>query len=117
MFFWYSLVGMWIFRRLGWGLSRSILYRSSWAVAIILLVTSGGGIAYGFRHLLLWLHPGSILKIFGYGAASYVSIPNYGLFKQNSIPADVEPRHLAVSNISLVVFVILSIVFAFLINK
>jgi hypothetical protein len=108
--------GMFVLRQLGWMLSRTVLYTTGWPVCIILLLAWGAGIAFGFRHLVLWLQFGWVLKTLGYGAAAYVSIPNYGLFDGSSFPGDVELRHIAVSQLSFLLFIILSIVFAFTIR-
>jgi hypothetical protein len=105
--------GMFVLRQLGWTLSRTVLYTAGWPVCIILLAVWGAGIAFGFRHLVLWLHVGWVLKTLGYGAAAYVSIPNYGLLDGASTPGHAELRHIAVSQLSFVLFIILSIVFAF----
>jgi hypothetical protein len=116
LFFFVCLMGMLILRRLGWTLSRAIFYSAPWVVSILLLITWGTGVAFGFRHLVLWLHVGWLLKIFGYGTAAYVSIPNFGLIAESTIPDHAQPRHLTISNLSLVVFIVLSIVFAFTIK-
>jgi hypothetical protein len=110
------LMGMVIFRKLGWKLSRTVFYSAAWRVCLTLLVAWGAGIAYGFRHLVLWLHPGWILKTFGYCAAAYVSVPNYGLIAERTIPGHAELRHIVVSQLSMVVFIVLSVVFAFTIK-
>jgi len=50
--------GMFVLRQLGWMLSRTVLYTTGWPVCIILLLAWGAGIAFGFRHLVLWLQFG-----------------------------------------------------------
>ena len=102
--------GMFVLRQLGWTLSRTVLYTAGWPVCIILLAVWGVRIAFGFRHLVLWLQIGWVLKTFGYGAAAYVSIPNYGM-RDGSSNADL--RDIAVSQLSFLLFIIFSIVFAF----
>jgi len=108
--------GMFILRQLGWSLSRTVLYTAGWPVCIILLVAWGGGMAFGFRHLILWLQIGWVLKTLGYGAAAYVSIPNYGLLNGSSTTGHAEVRDIAVSQLSFLLFIVLSIVFAYTIR-
>jgi hypothetical protein len=107
------LIGMTILRKLGWALSRGILYTTAWPLCLFLLVAWGVGIAYGYRHVVLWLQLGWILKIVGYAIALYVSIPNYGLIAEGTVPGQAELRHMAVSQLSMLVFILCSAVFAF----
>ncbi len=44
--------------------------------------------------LIGWLHPNVLLKwILGFALAAYVSIPNYGLVAEATIPEDELARH------------------------
>lgn len=110
------LFGMMWLRKLGWTLSRSIFYVVPWAICTPLLLIWGLGIAYGFRHFVLLTHPGWILKIIGYGAAMYVSTPNYGMTLGNPVSESAQLRHNIVFVLPCLVFVALSIVFAFTIK-
>lgn len=38
------------------------------------------------------MHPGLVLKIFGYGGGGYISIPNYGLLDHGAIPESEFPH-------------------------
>ena len=58
------------------------------------------------------LEPDLILKIIGYGAFAYASIPNYGLINEDTIPKSQLPRHLLISILPLGVFIVASILFA-----
>ncbi len=101
-------VGMYAARKLGWELSRPLYKVNCWAASILLLVW-GFAIALGLRLLLDAFHPILILKIIAFGAASYVSIPNYGLIARGTIPDRAWARHLVISSCPLLVFIAASI--------
>jgi len=107
------LVGIYLGRRIGWSLSRSILYPSSTAVASVVCLLWGAGVASLLRLSFNTFHPGLIVKILAYGAGGYISTPNFGLFLEGSIPFEIQPRHQLVTTLPFVAFVIASIVLAF----
>jgi hypothetical protein len=72
-------------RKIGWRLSRSFLYTSSWTVCVILCLGWAIGVAYALRLFILAMQPGLVLKVFGYGAGAYISVPNYGLSNENGV--------------------------------
>ena len=76
----------------------------------------GVGLAYGLRLFILAMHPGLLLKIFGYGAGAYVSIPNYGLLDEGSIPNEQLPTHIFIKGVPWILFMGTSVVFAFTIS-
>ena len=115
-FFLLCLLGLTLGRKLGWVLCRSLLYQSGWAVVVFVCLVWGIGLAYGFHLLIMTFHPGLLLKIFGYGAAMYVSIPNYGLLNEASIPADQLPRHTFIKIVPSVLFIAASILYAYAIR-
>jgi len=106
-----------LLNRIGWGVSRIVLYPGPWVICIPLLVLWGIAIAWGFRHLVLWAHPGWILGFVLFGMAAYVSVPNYGLFAEGTIPEYVRPRHITISNLALLVFLVCSLLFVFTIKN
>jgi hypothetical protein len=106
-----------ILRKVGWAMCRAFTYGESTPVCVLFLIIWGIAIAFGYRYLVLLLHPGWIVKIIGYGSAAYVSIPNYGLIAEHTIPSDKVARHSLISNLPLVVFIACSILFAFTIGR
>ncbi len=108
------LVGQTIFRKIGWAMCRGFMYGESTPVCVFFLLLWGIGLAFGYRHLVIWYHPGWIVKVIGYGSAAYVSIPNYGLIAESTIPAEKQGRHALISNLPLVTFITCSILFAFI---
>jgi hypothetical protein len=106
-----------LLNRIGWKFSRMVLYPGPWAICIALLAGWGIAIAWGFRHLVLWTHPGWILGFILFGMAAYVSVPNFGLFDESTIPDHVQLRHITISNLALLVFLVCSLLFMFIIKN
>lgn len=106
-----------ILRKVGWIMCRAFMYGASTLVCVLFLVIWGTAIAFGYRYVVLLLDPGWIVKIIGYGSAAYVSVPNYGLFAEHTIPPEAQPRHQLISNLPWVIFIICSILFAFTIGR
>ncbi len=110
-----SLVLMYFGRRIGWRISRASLYGDPAAVIAVECVLWGGLIAFLIHALILWNHPHWILKsIFGFGLGAYVSIPNFGLVAESTIPPEGLKRHNLISLLPLWTFILSSIGFAFL---
>jgi hypothetical protein len=106
---------MYIGRRLGWVLSRAILYSASAVVVIVACVVWGTLVAYLIHLLIGWQHPYWILKsIFGFALGAYVSIPNFGLVTESTIPPHAMKRHKLISLLPLCIFILLSVGFVYL---
>src|SRR3984885_16332813 len=101
-------------RKIGWGLARGLLNSASIAVGVVVCLIWGLGTAYGLRAFIVATHPGLILKIYGYGAGAYVSIPNYGLLDENSVPDDIIRQHVIIKSVPFFVFIIVSLALPFL---
>jgi hypothetical protein len=105
-FFFASLVFMVVGRKLGWTLSKAILYPAPAVVSFIGMVIWGIVVGYGMSGLIGWLHPNVILRwILGFALAAYVAIPNYGLFQPSTIPDYQQVRHTMISWVPLVAYV------------
>jgi hypothetical protein len=115
-FFVGCLFATFVGRKIGWALSRALLYTSSWAVCIVLCLAWAAGVAYGLRLFIIATQPGLLLKIFGYGAAAYIAVPNYGLLDEGSIPPSEMPRHAFIKGVPLVLFIVASVAFAFTVS-
>lgn len=107
------LIALLIGRRLGWAISRNLLYSSGWFVCVVVCVAWGVGLAYGVRLFIIVTNPGLLLKIFGYGAGIYISIPNYGLIADSTVAESEMPRHVVVKGLPWVLFIFASVIFAF----
>ena len=117
-FFFGCLFATWIGRKIGWTLS-GLMYVSGWsgwAVCVILCLGWGIGVAYALHRFIFAVQPFFLLKIFGYAAGAYLSIPNYGLFSEAVIPASVMPRHVFIKAVPVAVYIASSILFAFTIS-
>ena len=85
---------LYIGRKAGWTLSKVLLYPAPFAVSVVLDIFWGTVVAIVVLSLIKWLNPGTVTKvIFGYGAGLYVSIPNFGLFNESTIPDEVLLKH------------------------
>jgi hypothetical protein len=60
-----------------------------------------------------WFKPFIVVEVIGLGAGAYLSIPNYELFVESSIPATLKGRHSLIKNLSLGTFILASVAFAY----
>jgi hypothetical protein len=82
-FFFIALGVMYVGRKLGWALSKSVLYTAPLAASIVLCVVWGVAVAAAIRGLIDWQQPGAVLRwIMGYALGGYVAIPNFGLLNE-----------------------------------
>jgi hypothetical protein len=100
-------------RRIGWALSPKLFYSSGLTACLIACLFWCGGLAYLLRLLILSTHPGLLLKIYGYGATAYVSVPHYGLMADASIPSELQARHQMLIGLPPLIFAVASVAFAF----
>jgi hypothetical protein len=112
-FFFGCLFSTWIGNMTGWAICRNLLYKSSWTVCVVVCFAWGIGAAYALHLFILHTHPGLLLKIFGYGAGAYVSVPNYGLLDESSIPDYKMPRHVFIKGAPQLTYSVASIILAF----
>jgi hypothetical protein len=115
-FFFGCLFSTFIGRKIGWAMSRSLLYTSGWAVCVIVCFAWAIGLAYGLRLFILSTQPGLLLKIFGYAAVAYISIPNYGLLDENTMPESGMARHVFIKGVPMILYIIASVAFAFTVS-
>jgi hypothetical protein len=102
-------------RRLGWALSRHFLCFAPVISVIVASIIWGGLVALLMHGLIVWQHPHWILKwIFGFAQGAYVSVPNFGLIAESTIPEHAMPKHELISIVPLVAFIISSVLFAYL---
>lgn len=93
-------------RQVGWALSKSVLYRSPFAVSLVVAVAWGTGVGFSITGLIDWLRPGILsMWCFGFLLGAYVAIPNYGLFSESTIRDSELPRHLMIKIVPLLAFI------------
>jgi hypothetical protein len=102
------LVGMFSRRRWGWWLSKR-LYVSSLPIAIVVCIGWGAFVALLLHHLIVRFNPSAIAMWFAYGAGAYVSIPNFGLIAEATIPASAQPRHTLIEVVPFVTYVVVCV--------
>ncbi len=102
-------------RKAGWAFSKSILYSIPLIMSFVLTMVWASLIAYLLHILIRWQNPNIVIKIiFGYGFGSYLSIPNFALFAQSTLPPEEIKRTAYVYVAALVTFVLGSLILAFL---
>jgi hypothetical protein len=107
VFFFIAAAFMYIGRKVGWMLSKSILYTSPPALAGAVSAIWGAGVAIAMFGIIRWQEPNIILKIImGYALGWYVSIPNFGFLQESSIPEEARKRHSMISIGPAVVYLI-----------
>jgi len=110
-----AILAMYVGRKLGWALSKGVLYTAATGVAVVVGIVWGALVALGIHGLIVWQHPNWVLKIiFGFGLGAYVSIPNFGLVSEDTIPGHAMPRHTLIWNVPLLTYIVASVGLAFL---
>jgi hypothetical protein len=99
-------------RKIGWAFSRQVLYKAGGIECLIYCITWGALTAWGLHGRIQARHPGLFLKIYGYGAGAYISVPNYGLFDKGTVPNHALGRHLLIQVVPDVTYVIASVLLA-----
>jgi hypothetical protein len=115
IFFFGVFLEIYIGRKLGWALTRRLLYSCNWPICIVSCLIWGIAVAYGLRLAILQTHPNWLLMAFGYGASAYVAVPNYGIGNGGFWENNINPyqRQQFLQQWPLVFFIIASIAFAF----
>jgi hypothetical protein len=111
----FSIVLLYLGRRFGWWLSKASLYGDALLVILVECVIWGCLVA-GLTHtLIVWHHPHWILRwVFGFGIGLYVSVPNFGLIREDIVPEHAMSRHTMISQLPIWVFIVASVGLAFL---
>ena len=114
VFFFITLVFMYVGRKIGWVLSKKILYTTSPVTAGLVSVIWGICIALSMFVLIRWQNPNIVLKIImGYVLGWYIAIPNFGLFKEDSITNESRLRHLSISVWPSLVYILTMVLLSF----
>jgi hypothetical protein len=113
-FFLTAIVFMYVGRKIGWLYSRAALYPTPLAPCAVLCVIWGLAVAGSMYGLISWLQPGTILRwLMGYALGSYVSVPNYGLFDESTIPESARSKHNLISALPPLVYVLALVLLAY----
>jgi hypothetical protein len=118
VFFFIALVFMYVGRKIGWALSKAVLYTASPVTAGIGSAIWGVGVALSMFCVIRWQEPNIILKIImGYALGWYVAIPNFGLLQEGAIPEEAKPRHLMISTWPTVAYLVTMMTITLLTRK
>jgi len=115
-FFICCIVAPYIGRKLGWALSRHLFYATPSAIAVPLCLLWGVAIAFGFRCMVTGLHPNVILATIGFMAGAYISVPDYGMGDVWQYSFGSATRHDIVSNFPILMYILSSVVFFFVVK-
>lgn len=97
-------------RHLAWAIARAFLYRKDGVLCALVCFTWANGLTFGLMYSVVSMHPGWFLKAIAFGVASYLSIPNYGLFDGNALPNGLLLRNLYIKTATPLVFVTESLI-------
>lgn len=110
-----TLIFMYVGRKLGWALSKRVLYTAGTGLVVVACVLWAVAVALIIHGLISEERPHWVLKIiFGFGLGAYVSVPNFGLMREDTIPEHAMPRHTMISMLPMWVFIAASVGLAFL---
>jgi hypothetical protein len=110
-----ALVFMYVGRKLGWALSKRLLYTAGTGLVVVATIIWCALVALVIHGLIIEERPHWVLKIiFGFGLGAYVAVPNFGLIMESSIPEHAVPRHTLISTLPLWIFIAASVGLAFL---
>jgi len=102
-----AFVGMFVGRKIGWGLSKGFFYIAPTVLSVVGVAVWGIAVGYGMSYLIGATHPNLILRwVLGFGLGAYVAIPNFGLFQESTLPDEVMPRHFMISSLPLVGYIV-----------
>ncbi len=102
-----SLLLMYLGRKVGWAISKKVLYPAHAAIVLPLCVGWGAIVALLILALIRWQEPHIMLKIImGYALGWYVAIPNFGLMDERTIPPWERQRHLHVSTLPSITYLL-----------
>jgi len=109
-----TLLFSYVGRKLGWALSKALLYTAPAYVVTGLCLLWGILVAISVQGLILWFEPGAVLRwIFGYALGLYVAAPNFGLLRESSVPPKAKDRHLLVQVLPVVAYLVVMFGFGF----
>jgi hypothetical protein len=109
-----ALLFMYVGRKLGWMLSRAVLYSAPTGVVVSLSIGWGVLVAFAIRELLNWQQPGLVLRwLFGYWCGGYVAVPDFGLFSPPTMPQEAQSRHHVIVSASSIAFIAVSVALAY----
>ncbi|MGH7603533.1 MAG: hypothetical protein ACRENK_05970 [Gemmatimonadaceae bacterium] len=107
------LATMYLGRRLGWIASRRVFYRETGAVLWFLVLMWGVAVSWIIRVSIDAGHPGTLIRwVLGYALGLYITVPNYGLFLESTIPTEDIRRHQVITSVPLVAYVVTSALLA-----
>jgi len=105
-------------RKIGWALTKGLLYRLNLVIAVILLSLWGGGMGFAVGYLDWNLNPHWIIKvIFGLFGGLYVAQPNFGLLQRDAIailPINLQNRETFITVYSQLCFILVAGIMVYL---
>ncbi len=104
-----------ILRKVGWTISKNVLYFSPTLVAVLLTVFWGVLVFYYFNYAVSYFKPNFYIGlIYGLLNGMYCANPAYALFNENTIPFNQLMKHNLINLVGILSFIILFLSNSFL---
>jgi hypothetical protein len=104
---------MFVSRKVGWLTSRRFFYGERGAALWFFLLMWGTAVAWIVRTAIDAGQPAAWSRwIFGYALGAYMSVPNYGLFIESTIPQEDLLSHRVISNAPLLGYILVTTLLA-----
>ena len=109
-----SFILMYVLRKTGWYFSKKIYVKFSYFLTVIFCIVWGYATALIVGFLIFKYDPNIVVKIiFGYAMGAYMSIPNFGLLSESSVPLEAQKKHKTLSSLPLIIYIVVLVIYAF----
>jgi hypothetical protein len=104
-----------LFNRVGWRLSKNILYFSPTFISVSLTLVWGFLVFIIFNGVTNYFKPNFYFGlIYSLANGMYCANPAFGLFNENTLTADVLMKHKLINSVGIIIFIVLTLSNAYL---
>jgi len=99
-----------LLNRVGWKLSKNILYFSPTFISVILTLVWGFGVFIIFNGVTYYFKPNVYFGlIYSLLNGMYCANPAFGLFEEDTLTADVLTKHKLINSVGIIIFILLTL--------